>query len=201
VIVFVAGAPCIAPSVTTQPASSSISAGSPVTLTVAAGGTAPFTYQWYIGEKGDISHPVAGATSFSLTQSPASTTKYWVRVSHVCDAQSADSNAATITITGPVCTAPSITTQPANVSVPIGTSATLKVVAAGTAPLHYQWFKGLKGDTSKPVGTDSATFVSGAIDVNAAFWVRVTGQCGTPADSNAAIVTAIAAPRGRAVRH
>jgi hypothetical protein len=202
VIVFVAGAPCIAPSITTQPASSSISAGSPVTLTVAASGTAPLTFQWYTGDKGDITHPIAGATTASLTQSPAATTKYWARVSNSCNGtQSADSNAATITITGPVCTAPSITTQPSNASAPIGTSATLKVIAAGTAPLHYQWFQGVKGDTSKPVGTDSATFVSGAIDVNTAFWVHVTGQCGSPADSNAAVVTAIAAPRGRAVRH
>jgi len=201
VIVFVAGAPCIAPSITTQPASSSISTGSPVTLTVAAGGTAPFTFQWYTGDKGDVTHPIAGATTASLTQSPSATTKYWARVAHACDALTADSNAATITVTGPACTNPSITTQPLNASVPIGTSATLKVIAAGTTPLHYQWYKGLKGDTSKPVGTDSATFVSGAIDVNTAFWVRVTGQCGSPADSNAAIVTAIAAPRGRAVRH
>jgi len=202
VIVFVNGAPCIAPSITTQPASSSISSGSPVTLTVAAGGTAPFTYQWYIGDKGDVSHPIAGATTFSLTQSPTATTKYWARVSNSCNGtQSADSNAATITITGPTCTNPSITTQPANASIPIGTSATLKVVAGGTTPLHYQWFQGVKGDASKPVGTDSATFVSGAIDVNTAFWVHVTGQCGNPADSNAAIITAIAAPRGRAVRH
>jgi hypothetical protein len=202
VIVFVAGAPCIPPSITTQPASSSISAGSPVTLTVAASGTAPFTYQWYTGEKGDITHPILGATTFSLTQSPAATTKYWARVSNSCNGtQSADSNAATITITGPVCTNPSITTQPANVSAPIGTGVTLKVVAGGTTPLHYQWFQGVKGDTSKPVGTDSATFVSGAISSNISFWVHVTGQCGNPVDSNAAIVTATAAPRGRAVRH
>jgi Dual-action HEIGH metallo-peptidase. len=200
VVVFVNGAPCIAPSITTQPASSNISAGSSVTLTVAASGTAPFTFQWYAGDKGDVSHPLAGATLSSTTQSPAATTKYWARVSNSCNGtQSADSNAATITV--PTCTNPSITTQPANVSAPIGTAATLHVVAAGTAPLHYQWFQGVKGDTSKPAGIDSATFVSGAISSNTSFWVHVTGQCGNPADSNAATVTATAAPRRRAARH
>ncbi len=190
---------CNPPSMTTQPASSTISPGTPVTLTVSAGGTAPFTYQWFTGDKGDTSHPIAGATSFSLTQSPSLTTKYWVRVSHTCDSQTVDSNAATITVSS--CTNPSITTQPASVNVGIGSTSTLKVVAAGSSTLHYQWFQGAKGDTSKPVGTDSATLVTAVIKSTTSFWVHVTNQCanGTPADSNAATVTAFV-PRGRAVR-
>jgi hypothetical protein len=202
-VVTVNGTVCTAPSITTQPAGSSINAGSPVTLTVGASGTAPFTFQWFTGDKGDVSHPIPGATSASLTQSPAATTKYWARVSNSCSGtQSADSNAATITVTVVACTNPSITTQPANVSVAIGSTATLKVVAAGTSTLHYQWFQGVKGDTSKPVGTDSATLVTAVIKSTTSFWVHVTNQCanGTPADSNAATVTAFV-PRGRAVRH
>jgi len=193
---------CNPPSIATQPASSTISANTPVILTVSAGGTAPFSYQWFTGDKGDISHPISGATSFSLTQSPASTTKYWVRVSHTCDSQTADSNAATITVTVVTCTNPSITTQPANVTVGIGSTATLKVVAAGSSTLHYQWFEGVKGDTSKPRGTDSATLVTAVIKATTSFWVHVTNQCanGTPADSNAATVTA-AIVRIHAVRH
>jgi hypothetical protein len=35
-----------------------------------------------------------------------------------------------------------ITTQPANVSVPVGATATFTVVATGTAPLSYQWSRG-----------------------------------------------------------
>jgi hypothetical protein len=200
VFVFVNGTVCTAPSITTQPASSTISAGTPVTLSVIATGTAPLTFQWYTGDKPDVTHPIAGATTSSTTQSPLVTTKYWVRVSNSCNGtQNADSNTATITVS--TCTNPSITTQPANVSVPIATAATLKVVAAGTA-LHYAWFEGVKGNTSKPTGApDSATFVSGAISGNTSFWVRVTGACGNPVDSNAAIVTATAPPRGRAVRH
>lgn len=200
VIVFVAGTPCTAPSISTQPASSTISAGSPVTLTVGAAGTAPLTFQWFIGDKGNTSNPIVGATLSSLTQSPTVTTKYWVRVSNSCSGtQSVDSNAATVTVST-ACASPSITTQPVSVSAPIGTAATLKVVAAGNA-LHYQWFQGVKGDTSKPVGTDSATFITGAISSSTSFWVHVTGACGNPADSNTAIVTAIAPPRGRAARH
>jgi hypothetical protein len=199
--VVVNGTVCTAPSITTQPASTSISNGSPVTLTVIAAGTPTLTYQWYIGEKGDVTNKITGATSASLTQSPSATTKYWVRVSHSCDAQTVDSNAATVTVTT-ICANPTITTQPAGVSAPIGTAATLHVVAGGAAPLHYQWFQGVKGDTSKPRGTDSATFVTGAVGSTTSYWVHVTNSCGgAAADSNAATVTAIAPPRGRAARH
>jgi hypothetical protein len=191
---------CNPPSITTQPASSTTSPGTPVTVTVSAGGTAPFTYQWFTGDKGDTSHPIAGATSFSLTQSPSLTTKYWVRVSHPCDSQTVDSNAATITVSS--CANPSITTQPANMTVGMGSTATLRVVAAGTSTLHYQWFQGVKGDTSKPAGNDSATLITGVIKNTTSFWVHVTNQCanGTPADSNAATVTAVVT-RIHAVRH
>ena len=138
-----------------------------------------------------------------MTQSPAVTTKYWARVSNSCSGtQSADSNAATITVTVVTCTNPSITTQPVGSTVGTGSTATLKVVAAGSSTLHYQWFEGVKGDTTKPAGTDSATLVTAAIKATTSFWTHVTNQCvnGTPADSNAATVTAVTT-RGRAVRH
>ncbi len=196
VVIVVNGSPCTAASITTPPASSTIASGSPVTLTVVSAGTAPLTYQWFTGDKGDTSNPISGATSASLIRSPTVTTKYWVRVTG-CNNSTADSNTATITVS--TCTPPSITTQPANVSAPIGTAATFKVVATGTA-LHYQWYEGNKGNTTKTVGTDSSTFVTDAVDFNNVYWVRLTGQCGT-ADSDAATVTAIAPPRGRAVRH
>ena len=91
-----------------------------------------------------------------------------------------------------------------SLSAAIGTAATLKVVA--TAPgttIHYQWYKGAKGDLSTKVGTDSPTFTTGAVGVTASYWVRLTAACNTLSftDSNAAIVTAIAPPRGHAVKH
>ncbi len=198
VVVFVSGTVCTAPTIAAQPASTTINAGAPVTLTVVAGGTAPFTFQWFVGDKGDTANPITGATNASLTQSPSVTAKYWVRVTNNCSSvQSADSNTAIVTIG---CSSPFITTQPANTTAPIGTAATLHVTGAGNG-LHYQWFQGAKGDTSKPYGTDSATFVTGAISGNTSYWVRITGACGSPVDSNAGLVTAIAPPRTRAARH
>jgi hypothetical protein len=78
--------------------------------------------------------------------------------------------------------------------------ATLKVVATGTG-LHYQWFKGAKGDVSTKVGTDSDTFITRPVLETASYWVRVTNDCGSTTDSNAATVTPAPPLRGRAVRH
>ncbi|MGH9457662.1 MAG: N-acetylmuramoyl-L-alanine amidase [Thermoanaerobaculia bacterium] len=81
---------CEMPEVTSQPISVTIERGGSATLTVSATGSEP-AYQWYTGKWGRTESPIAGATSPSLTVSPSSTTRYWVRVSSVCgSADSAD---------------------------------------------------------------------------------------------------------------
>lgn len=90
--------PAVAPAITTHPQSQSILSGQTATMNVVATGTAPLSYQWYIGTSGTTTTPVGGATSTSYT-TPAltTTTSYWVRVSNLAGA--ADSNTATISIT------------------------------------------------------------------------------------------------------
>lgn len=89
---------CSAATIDQQPQSQTISSGQTATLTVIAGGTAPFSDQWYQGESGDTSVPI-GTDWYSFT-TPAltSTTHFWVRVSNGCGG--ADSATATITVTG-----------------------------------------------------------------------------------------------------
>jgi len=52
----------VAPSITQQPVSQTVTAGANVTLSVTATGTAPLTYQWRKDGQN-----IAGATSASLT--------------------------------------------------------------------------------------------------------------------------------------
>jgi uncharacterized protein YkwD len=87
----------VAPSITSQPSSQTIASGQAATMTVAASGTAPFSYQWYAGSSGATASPIAGANAASFT-TPAlsSAVSYWVRVSN--SAGAADSATATITI-------------------------------------------------------------------------------------------------------
>lgn len=96
---------------------------------------------------------------------------------------------ATVYGSGPVCVPPSITTSPQSKSIALGTSTNLSVVAAGSAPLTYSWFEGAVGDTSKAVGTNTAT-ISVTPAVTTSYWVRVTNACSTQqANSAAATIT------------
>ena len=180
-------AACTAPSITTQPQSQTIQSGQTATLSVTASGTL-LTYQWYQGTSGNTSSPISGATSSSYT-TPAltQTTSYWVRVSS-CGAL-VDSNTATITV-NPVCTAPSITTQPQGQTIQSGQTATLSVSASGTPPLNYQWYRGSSGDTSSPVGTNSSSYTTPALTQTTSYWVRVSQTCSSATvNSNTATIT------------
>ena len=86
-----------APVITTQPISQTVTSGTSVGLSVYAAGTAPLSYQWYIGASGDTSNPVVGATASSyLTPPLAVSTAYWVRVTN--PVSFANSATATLTI-------------------------------------------------------------------------------------------------------
>src|SRR6202011_441047 len=102
-----------APSITTQPASQSVTAGQTASFSMAATGTGPLSYQW---QKNGMA--ISGAISSSYT-TPATTTsdngaQFIVLVTN--SVGSLTSNAAALTVSAaPV--APSITTQPASQSV------------------------------------------------------------------------------------
>jgi hypothetical protein len=159
----------LAPSIVRQPADQTVDGNTRATLEVAATGAGPLSYQWYRGTAGDTSTPVTGATTSTLVTAPiVTTTPFWVRVTN--SASSVDSTAATVT----PYFAPSITTQPASQTVVTGASANLSVVAAGSGPFVYQWFRGASGDTSTPIaGATSSTLTTPAITQVSQFWVRV----------------------------
>lgn len=72
--------------------------GQPATLTVSATGTG-LSYQWYAGDKGDVSNPIAGAVKPAYTVGSLTTTsRFWVRISD--GVRTVDSNAVTVTAAG-----------------------------------------------------------------------------------------------------
>jgi hypothetical protein len=173
----------VAPTLSAQPSSQTVTAGQTVTFSVVASGTAPLSYQWQ-KNAADIS----GATSSSYT-TPAtavadSGSTFRVVVSNV--AGSITSATATLTVNPPP-VAPAITTQPANKTVTAGQTATFAVVATGTAPLSYQWQKdgaAISGATSTSYTTPATT----TSDSGATFRVVVTNSAGS-ATSNSATLT------------
>ena len=89
--------------------------------------------------------------------------------------------------------APVISRQPLSGTIISGQSATLSVAAAGSKMLSYQWYQGRTGATAHPVGTNSASFTTPALNSTTSYWVRVT-HSGYTMDSVAATVTVITPP-------
>jgi hypothetical protein len=121
------------PTITTQPLSQTVTAGASVTLTVAASGSTPLSYQW---KKDGVA--LAGAIKATLTLASVNVADagvYTVEVSN--GAGLVTSALATVSVNLP----PTITTQPVNQTVTTGASITLTVAASGSAPLSYQWKK------------------------------------------------------------
>ncbi|MBW3671363.1 MAG: hypothetical protein KY432_06785 [Acidobacteria bacterium] len=102
-VVYHVSSDCAGPSIQEHPLSHSIATGSSTTLSVSATPSAgELSYQWYLGEAGDLSLPVTGGTDASLTVTPDATSAYWVRVMDACEASNtADSLTATITVVDP----------------------------------------------------------------------------------------------------
>ena len=101
------------------------------------------TYQWYFKKKGQTSFSVwNGHTKATETAAPNAT---WDGIQLYCkvtdgSGNSVSSNTVTVSVL-------SITTQPGNVTVAAGSSATFKVKATGSG-LTYQWQYKKSGATS-----------------------------------------------------
>jgi len=171
------------PTITTQPASQTVTIGQTANFAVTASGAAPLSYQW----KKNNSN-ISGATASTYITPPAtvadSGAQFTVAVSD--SVGTVTSSAATLTVTAAPL-APSITTQPANRTVIAGQTATFSVTAAGTSPLSYQWRKNgatINGATAASYTTPATT----TADNGAQFSVIVLNSVGS-VTSGAATLT------------
>src|SRR5579864_1147723 len=172
-----------APSISTQPASQTVTAGQTAIFSVTSSGAAPLSYQW---SKNGAAIPGATLTTYTTQATATSDTgsRFTVVVSN--SAGNVTSNAATLTVTsaaGP----PSITTQPASQTVAASQTAMFQVTASGTAPLSYQW---RKNGTAISGATSSAytILVTTSADSGSQFTVAVSNSNGA-VTSNAATLT------------
>lgn len=121
----------IAPVITNQPQSLTITQNNDATFTVLAGGTTPLSYQWRFG-----STNIAGATTNSYTRGNAQTNhegEYRVVITN--SAGSVTSEVASLIVLVP----PNITAPPQELTVNQGESATFSVSASGKPVPVYQW--------------------------------------------------------------
>ncbi|HEX7829306.1 MAG TPA: matrixin family metalloprotease [Thermoanaerobaculia bacterium] len=182
-------APCQLPVITTQPADRTIVKNTSTQLAVVATGDG-VTIQWYQGIAPDKTILLGSGASIDVA--PLTSTSYWASLTNTCGEIS--TRTVLVSVSEPTCNAPAITTQPTPAQeVKGGSTVTLTVVAEGTATLHYQWYEGLSGDATSPVGTDSATFTTPVLGLSASYWVKITNGCGEASSATAQITV----PKGR----
>lgn len=163
----------VSPTITSQPASHTVTAGQTATFSVVATGTAPLAYQW---QKGGVAISSATNSTYTTAATTSSDNGAQFRVVVSNFKGTTTSNAATLTV-NPSVVAPTISSQPSSQTVTAGQAATFSVNASGSAPLGYQWQKNdlivngatsstytMPATTSADNGARFAVVVSNAVD-------------------------------------
>ena len=175
----------IPPVITIQPTNVTVSVTSNATFIVAATGTAPLSYQW---RKDGVN--ASAATNATLTLNNVQTNQagnYTVIITNAYG--SVTSSVAVLTVNLVVGIGPTITTQPANVTVSVTSNATFIVAATGTAPLSYQWRK----DGVNASGAINATLTLNNVQTNQAgnYTVVITNAYGSVTSSVAVLTVTV----------
>jgi cysteine synthase len=144
-------------------------AGTAVSFSVNATGTAPLAYQWWFNGA-----PLAGATNGSLALAnlqAAQAGGYGLVVSNPAGVYS--NLVAVLTVLG----APAITTQPASLVKTTGSNALFSVAATGSEPLYYQWFF---NSQAIPAANGISLSLTNVDPASAgSYWVVVTNLAGS----------------------
>lgn len=140
--------------ITGQPASATLKAGGAASLSVAATGTAPLSYQWYFN-----GNALSGATTSSLNLSNLTSSQagsYHAVVTN--PGSSATSSTATVAVTQAL----ALNSQPSSISLYEGGSTTFSLGATSSKTLTYTWYKDgvVTGSNSSSLTISNATTTS-----------------------------------------
>lgn len=173
----------VAPTITAQPTDVTVMAGASASFSVViSGGTAPISYQW---KRNGVA--IGGATSatYAIATTTVADSGAMFNVDITNPAGVLASSNATLTVTAPM--SPTITTQPADVSVNVGQAATFTVtISGGTAPISYQW----KRNGSVIAGATTTSYqiaATVASDNGAQFNVDITNPAGVLTSATATL--------------
>ncbi len=175
----------ISPAILTEPQNTICISGESTTMGIACGPTNATTYQWFDAAT-DV--PITTPTNTPTFTPAAATNGERVYCQIINGAGQITSTNALLTVG----TAPTITAQPTNVSVVLGSSATFSVTAAGSAPLYYQWYQ--NGFAMQGANIDYITLLQVTNTDTQTFAVVISNLFG-PAISSVASLTAGTAPQ------
>lgn len=177
-----------APSISTQPANAAVPVGAAATFSaVVGGGTAPVTYQWK--RNGTA---IAGATgaSYTIAKTAMSDDGATLVLAITNPAGTLSSAAATLQVLVP----PSITKQPADLSVTVGAPASFSVeLSGGTPPVLVQW----KRNGTLIVGAVERTYTIPATELGddgATFAAQIFSAAGPLSSADAKLTVTPAGP-------
>jgi hypothetical protein len=169
-------------SINTPPASQTVVPGTNVSFTVSVSGSTPVSYAWQFNGTN-----VSGGSTSILNLSNVQTAQagtYSIRLSNLV---SVVNSAATLS----VLQAPGIATQPANLTVNVGSNAVYSCVATGSVPLNYQWRFGNGGGPGGNLAgaTNSSLTITNAQSSNAGNYRCIVSNIAGTASSSVATLT------------
>lgn len=167
-----------APAFTTQPVTTTVTAGSSVTFTSAATGSP--TYQW---RKDGVA--ISGATKSSYTIAKVSASNAGVYTVIITNAYGTKTSSWATLIVNTTASAPVFTTQPAGKTVAAGTSVTLTAVATGSPSPTYQWRR--NGVNMSGATSSTYTISSLSISTTGTYTVVASNSAGSVTSGGAVV--------------
>ncbi len=195
----------VAPSITAQPSSTTVSSGSNATFTAAASGYPTPSVQWQLSTNSGTSFAdIAGATSttYTVTAAPAGNNGYQYRAVFTNASGSATTSPAILTVQS----SPIVTLQPVAVTASSGQAVTFTAKATSTNPPTVQWQSSPDGTTwtnipgataaSTTAGVTTATYNFTPTESQTGYQFRAvfTSGAAAPASTNGAKLTVIGNP-------
>ncbi|HXJ57773.1 MAG TPA: immunoglobulin domain-containing protein [Verrucomicrobiae bacterium] len=172
----------VVPKITQQPTPQTAVAGTTVSFTGVAMGATPLTYQWLFNGA-----PLAGANNLNLTFAnvqPVQAGTYALRI------RNPYGEVVSAAVTLEVLVPPTITQQPASLTVRADSNAVFTVSANGTQPLTYQWMH-----DGQPIAGGTSTLILTNVSLNNAGEYRVlVGNSVSSLLSAPANLTVVSAP-------
>jgi hypothetical protein len=165
-------AACTPPTPQITPGQVQVCQGGSGTASVTPDPDSSAMYLWTVTNSfnGQVTNGGASPTvTFSAYSSPSLTLK--LTVSNSCGTTS-------VTRDIPVTLNPN-TEIPYNLYAIVGDPVTITAIDHEVQPTSYQWYRGMRGDTSQPIGTNASSITVTTPPADTWYWVHTANDCGS----------------------